>query len=575
MLLRPGTLMSSSPATGEGASVPVSLAETLLGSATDGAAWAFNDDFYYATTGFYGSLKVLDTATPANDYENSPRSSGTETKISNVASSLKITRQADGYLDFAPHNLALRSADVSNASWGKVGTATAGSATLLNLPAANDRIQQTITAAQVAGRNLILSATVSGTGTMTLTIDEDGAETNQQITLSATPTRYSVSRSIGETPTTVRVWIERNAADTATSVTVTDIQAEVSWHRTTAGPYVQTVASIVYTLPFEWDTAGDLIGVRFEESRTNLCLRCSDLTDAAWTATNMTTARTATGPNNRANFATTLTATAGNATILQSITSASAARKTGCWIKRRTGTGNIDITQDNGATWTTVTVTSSWTLVECPTATVTNPIVGIRIVTNADAVDVCFFQHETVANIEAITSPIYTVGATVTRAVDNFTQALTTIPTITTAATIYAHYRPLAQLRGAGRIAASVAATSSNTIKVGYRTASLDDVEGLVSSGGAGTLVISGSTINTTTGNKVALAVAANDGEVVAAGASLGTDTSTGVPSGAAPTHVCFGGDGTAIASALNGWLIAVRVTPVRETQAAMITLTA
>lgn len=560
--------------------VAQSLAAALLGS-NDGIAVFFNDNFYQSTTGFYGSMRIRDSVTPANDYDNSPRSSGTDTKIANTASSLKTVRQSDGYLDFAPHNMALRSADISNASWGKVGTATAGSATLLNLPAANDRIQQTMTAANVAGRNLILSAVLSGTAgaTMTLTIDEDGTETNQQITLTATATRYSVSRSIGDTPTTVRIWIERNAGDTATSATVTEIQAEVSWHRTTPGPYIATTSAIVYSLPFEWDTSGGFIGARIEEARTNLCLRNCDLTNAAWTATNMTTARTATGPNNRANFATTLTATAGNATVLQSITDSSRNRRTGCWIKRRTGTGNIDLTQDNGATWTTVTVTNDWTLVQTANATVTNPVVGIRIVTSGDAVDVCFFMHEspTSGNIDAITSPIYTVAANATRAVDNFQTAISSFMTLGTECTVYGRYIPLTTLKlpSGGRTAFSVAATSSNSINVGLRSSGVDDIAANVASGGLGTASFSSGTINTTTGNKTAVAVATNDAEGVADGVSLGAaDTSTGVPTGATPTHLVYGGDGTTIGTPLNGWIVAVMVRPVRMSQADMISLT-
>lgn len=108
--------------------------------------------------------------------------------------------------------------------------------------------------------------------------------------------------------------------------------------------------------------------------------------------TNMTTAKTSTGIDGVANSCSRLTATAANATALQALTIASGDKITWCWIKRITGTGSIDLTQDNGTTWTTVTTTSSWTLVQVPYAVLTNPTVGIRIVTNGDAVDVDFFS---------------------------------------------------------------------------------------------------------------------------------------------------------------------------------------
>jgi hypothetical protein len=83
------------------------------------------------------------------------------------------------------------------------------------------------------------------------------------------------------------------------------------------------------------------------------------------------------------------------------------------------------MTQDNGSTWTPVTVTSDWTRVSIPSATVTNPIVGFRIVTSGDAIDFANFQHELGA---VLTSDIPTLGATVTRAADNITLAQSLFP---------------------------------------------------------------------------------------------------------------------------------------------------
>ena len=156
-------------------------------------------------------------------------------------------------------------------------------------------------------------------------------------------------------------------------------------------------------------------GLLIEEQRTNLALWSSDLTNVLWVKTAMTTALTATGPDGVANSATTLTATLGNATALQTIVSASAARVTSAWIKRRTGSGVIQMTQDNGVTWTAVTVTAGWTQVQIPSATAANPIIGFRIVTNADAVDVALVNHE---QGTFATSAIPTTTATVTRSAD-------------------------------------------------------------------------------------------------------------------------------------------------------------
>lgn len=164
-----------------------------------------------------------------------------------------------------------------------------------------------------------------------------------------------------------------------------------------------------------YSPAGVYLGYNAEGQRTNICLWNRDLTNAAWTATSCTVAKTATGADGVTNSASTLTATAGNATVLQPITSGSAARITGCRIKRRIGSGVINMTQDNGGTWTAVTVTAGWTRVSVPSATLTDPNVGFRIVTSGDAIDVDYVQHE-VASF--LSSDIETITAAVTRNAD-------------------------------------------------------------------------------------------------------------------------------------------------------------
>lgn len=148
---------------------------------------------------------------------------------------------------------------------------------------------------------------------------------------------------------------------------------------------------------------------------TNLTLWSRDLTNAAWTKSNVTAAKTATGVDGVSNSATTLTATAGNGTCLQAITSSSSARRTSAFVKRRTGSGTINMTHDNGTTWTAVTVTGSWTRVEIPSQTLANPTIGFRLVTSGDEIDVDIVQHETGA---VVTGPIVTTSVTASRVVE-------------------------------------------------------------------------------------------------------------------------------------------------------------
>jgi len=186
------------------------------------------------------------------------------------------------------------------------------------------------------------------------------------------------------------------------------------WVRRHNGLYVEESAGSIHLHVDPTHGRGLLV----EPAATNLALYSSDFTQdggAPWTLSNITAAKTATGPDGITNSASTLTATDANGTALQAITSSSAARITSCFIKRRTGSGTINMTQDNGSTWTVVTVTSEWTRVNVPVATLANPTVGIRIVTSGDEIDVWVFQHEVSATP---TSPIPTAGSTVTRAVD-------------------------------------------------------------------------------------------------------------------------------------------------------------
>jgi hypothetical protein len=85
------------------------------------------------------------------------------------------------------------------------------------------------------------------------------------------------------------------------------------------------------------DYSTGMAGLLVEESRTNLTLYSSDLTQTNWVLNSLTAAKTATGPDGVANSATTLTASAGYAVAQQKITSASAARTASAYLKRRTG----------------------------------------------------------------------------------------------------------------------------------------------------------------------------------------------------------------------------------------------
>jgi len=158
-------------------------------------------------------------------------------------------------------------------------------------------------------------------------------------------------------------------------------------------------------------------GLLVEEARTNSALWSRDMTNAAWVKVNMTAALTATGIDGTVSSASTLTATAGNATVLQTITSISQADTYSVWLMRVSGSGVVNISLD-GVAWTPVAITTTWTRFSI-TSTLLNPNLGIQIVTNGDVIAADFNQAELAQSFA--TSPILTTTVAVTRNSDQIT----------------------------------------------------------------------------------------------------------------------------------------------------------
>ncbi|NBO19658.1 MAG: hypothetical protein EBV03_10645 [Proteobacteria bacterium] len=173
------------------------------------------------------------------------------------------------------------------------------------------------------------------------------------------------------------------------------------------------------------------LGLWVEGRTTNYLLRSRDGSNASWTKTNCTAARTSTGADigSTANTATRVTATAANATIQQAVTLASTQVIASVFIRRVTGTGTVRITQDGGTTWTNVTSlinSTDYTRVNTAAQTLANPDFRIEIQTSGDAIDVDFAQLE---NSAFVTCPLLTTTATVQRAAE--------LPTFNTTGTAY------------------------------------------------------------------------------------------------------------------------------------------
>lgn len=158
---------------------------------------------------------------------------------------------------------------------------------------------------------------------------------------------------------------------------------------------------IVFTRP---TTSATVVGTgtyyddaSVSKSDENLLVYSQQFDNIAWTASNITVAPDIidVAPDDTAT-AETFTATAANGTVTQSVTLTTATDYTfSVYLKRRTGTGNIDITCDSAGSWVTQSITSSWaryTITQ--NLSIGSKTPGIRIVTNGDAIDVWGAQLE-------------------------------------------------------------------------------------------------------------------------------------------------------------------------------------
>lgn len=169
---------------------------------------------------------------------------------------------------------------------------------------------------------------------------------------------------------------------------------------------VQNVNSAPQIFVNDWE--GNQL--QFAVPRTNLALQSNDLTNASWVKVTATVAKDQLGPDSVVNGASSFLATGANATVLQSVTLASAQETYDVWLKRLTGVGNVQLTLDNGVGWTTMPVTGAWTKFTI-TQTLANPVIGIRLATNTDKVAVAYNQLEAGA---VATSSIATTTVAVT-----------------------------------------------------------------------------------------------------------------------------------------------------------------
>jgi len=264
-------------------------------------------------------------------------------------------------------------------------------------------------------------------------------------------------------------------------------------------------------------------GLLIEGAATNL-LNFSETfattggTNNNWADTNLT--RTSTNNTSPRNDATALqiTASAANGTIISSAAmGTSAARTLSVWLRRVTGTGNIQFTLDNGSTYTTQAITAVWVRYTFATTTAAQRV-GFRIVTSADAIEIWGVQLEAGTGAS---SYIPTTTAQVTRALDSCIMSGTNFSSWFTAAqgTLLTTWSGIGIT--SGRYATINDGSSTNQIWTGFSESAIYNGSFQASFGSA-----------TSTNGKAAIAYALNDAAWCTNGGAVSTDVTVTLPTG-------------------------------------------
>jgi len=349
---------------------------------------------------------------------------------------------------------------------------------------------------------------------------------------------------------------------------MSELDSRFTFTRSTTATYIDSsgyvASAAINEARFECDaTTLAAKGLLIEGSATNL-LNFSETfattggTNNNWADTNLT--RTSTNNTSPRNDATALriTASAANGTIISSTAiGTSAARTLSVWLRRVTGTGNIQYTLDNGSTYTTQAITAVWVRYTFATTTAAQRV-GFRIVTSADAIEIWGAQLE---DGTGASSYIPTVASQVTRALDSCIMSGTSFSSWfnATQGTLLTTWSGTSY-GGSGRYATINDGSSSNQIWTGYSESAIYNGSFQAQFNVAGTA-----------NGKVAIAYALNDSAWCLSGGTVSTDTSVTLPTGL--NQVTFGAN-PAGGAQVNTSLKTIKFFPTRLSNAQLQAIT-
>lgn len=485
------TLMSGT------STVATSTAASMLGAEDQGFALDFTDRFWLAATGLYGSAKIIDTGTPANNFDRVPGDLLTYTGTT------KLTLQSDGVYRYGPHNLCLQSQDIST-TWSKtvaadtvqpnklIASSTSGfhqvSQTITTVSGASYTVTIRVKASGYnyaylnfnAGTDMVVLVRISdGTysgyftsgsdpaGSYTISADVDGY---YFISLTRTATSTTSSIAVG-TRATSGNFSSGFAGDGVSGILVSRVHVRRTPSDST---YLPTTSSTRYGLPYEWNTSGVLQGMLVEPQSTNLFL-------------NNTTGATQ-------------TITVSNATAYTvSFFGTGSIAFSGANSSTLSGTGATDRVR--------TTFTTSSTSLTC---TVSGSISNVQVETGSVA-----------------TSVIRTYAASATRAADSKTKATSALPWSATLGTVFVSANTAS---GSGTQVIWQADDGSENNRFRIVRDSSNNLRFIVTTASSEVCNINLGTVANSTSFKVVVAWAANDFAATLNGGAVGTDASGALP---------------------------------------------
>lgn len=292
--------------------------------------------------------------------------------------SLATVTDSDGKIKWAPHNFVLNSAAPVTQSIGTI-------------VGAKYKVEIT------GSGSVALSG--AGTGTVSLGVPVE-------ITASTSSLALTVSGSVST------MWAYRSDLG--------GMQLNAS-----GSTYNVTTGSIYYGPRLDYTLTGLARGLLLEEQRVNVVAFSNDLSNVLWQKTGINVTKT-TGPDGVSESASLISATTNNATVKQSCAVSSSIRSQSAYVKRITGSGTVEMTMDNGSTWSSITATSEWSRVSIPSQTLSNPVVGFRISTSGDEIVVYGVQNENGSFVTSLIPTLDHESSEVTwdATTDTYTQTL-------------------------------------------------------------------------------------------------------------------------------------------------------